>query len=144
MDLESGIALKQDRPAVRTMLKASDGSLEQDPDESGVYWATMRPRSVPTELYHVRIGWSRYPTDPPSVKFGAGVGGSLNVTSAWPLVPGYRPGNFDICAPFTAEGYASHPEWATQQPWRTSGNPFLWVIDTIQGQLDRQYGGRST
>lgn len=144
MDIESQLRLDEDVEAVALYLEENGGRLDPDPaGEAGVWWATMRPRTIPEEQYYVRIGWLRYPDAPPSVKFGTAVGGSLGVTAAWPVVPSYRPGNFDICAPFTKEGFESHPEWAAQFPWPTTGNPFLWVVDIVQGHLDRSYQGRS-
>jgi hypothetical protein len=144
MDLQSSLLLAEDAAEATAFLAEHSGSLLADADEvPGVYWASFHPRSAPDETYVTKIAWARYPDEPPSVKFAEGIGGSLTVQRAWPLVPGYRAGNFDICAPFTAEGYLTHPEWKTQAPWPTTGNPFLWVIDTIQGDLDRNYGGRA-
>ena len=144
MDAQSRLMLEADAAAVEAFAAEHGGSLVSDPTgEFGTYWITLHPRSAPDESYVVRIAWKRYPDEPPSVKFAEGLAGSLSVVSAWPIVPGYRPGNFDICAPFTAEGYATHPEWSQQAPWPTTGNPFLWVVDTLQGDLDRNYGGRA-
>jgi hypothetical protein len=144
MDEQSRLLLMEDAAAVEALLAEHSGSLDRDPGGAlGMYWATLHPRSVPSEAYIVRIAWTRYPDEPPSVKFAEGIGGSLTVVSAWPVVPGYRPGNFDICAPFTAEGHVTHPEWRAQAPWPTTGNPFLWVVDILQGDLDRNYGGRA-
>lgn len=92
----------------------------------------------------MRVAWERYPAAPPSVKFADAIGGRLDVTSAWPMIPGYRPGSFDICQPFTAEGFAIHAEWQ-QGPdrWPAAGNPFLWVAEILQRDLDHRYQGRS-
>ena len=145
MDEQSRLLLAEDAAAAGSLLAEHGGFIEPDPaGVAGTYWATMHPRSAQGETYIVRIAWTRYPDEPPSVKFAEGIAGSLAVVRAWPVVPGYRAGNFDICAPFTAEGYLTHPEWRTQAPWPTSGNPFLWVVDTLQGDLDRNYGGRAT
>lgn len=146
MDEQSRLLLEEDAAAVEALLAEHGGSLDPDPGgEVGTYWVTLHPRSAPGEAYVVRIAWTRYPDEPPSVKFAEGIGGSLAVVDAWPVVPGYRPGNFDICAPFTAEGHSTHPEWRAQSqaPWPTTGNPFLWVVDILQGDLDRNYGGRA-
>jgi hypothetical protein len=145
MDRESALALEEDEPAVATFLGRNGASLERGKDDPARYWLTMRPRSAPAELYFVCITWTRYPHTPPSVKFADKVGGSLTVATAWPAITGYRPGSFDICKPFTAEGYLTHPEWMTgPEAWPTSGNPFLWVAETLQDDLDHRYGGRST
>jgi len=162
MDLESELRLVEDAAAVAAFLEENGGLLtagwttRADPDldgdpradpelaqEPGVYWATMRPRSARSDIYHARLAWSRYPGAPPSVKFATDARGRLDVTSAWPICPGYRPPSFDICSAFTSEGFATHPEWNTQHPWPTTGNPFLWVVQLVQGHLDRSYGGRA-
>jgi hypothetical protein len=144
VDTETGLVLERDEPAVREFVTENGGTLKADAGELGVYWLTLRPRQHPDERYYVRVAWSVYPGAPPSVKFATGVGGALNVTASWPNVPGYRPGNLDICAPFTAEGFATHPEWRTNsERWPTNGNPFLWVAQTLQNDLDNRYGGRS-
>jgi hypothetical protein len=45
--------------------------------------------------------------------------------------------------PFTAEGFALHPDWtSTNEAWRETGNPFLYVSETLQRSLDTSYGGR--
>lgn len=153
MDFESELRLVEDAVEVAAFLAANGGTLiagwttdadGPDPvDEPGVYWLTMRPKSASDQRYFARVAWSRYPGGPPSVKYATGVRGRLDVSNAWPNVPGARPGNFDFCSAFTAEGYQSHPEWVTQQPWPTAGNVFLWVAYILQGQLDRSYGGRA-
>jgi hypothetical protein len=154
IDLESELRLVEDAVDVAAFLADNGGTVtpgwtrpaaDPDPaDEPGVYWLTLRPRSAPTEQYYARVAWSRYPGAPPSVKYATGVRGRLDVTSAWPNVAGYRPGNADICADFTKEGYEAHPEWVAQRPWQTTGNPFLWVAQILQGHLDRSYSGRAT
>jgi hypothetical protein len=152
MDLESEFRLIEDAAQVAAFLEENDGQLTAGwtpgaelakGDEVGVYWATMRPRSAPDERYHARLGWARYPGSAPSVKYATGIRGRLDDPKAWPSCPGYRPSSFDICAAFTMEGFQTHPEWVAQHPWPTSGNPFLWVVSTLQGDLDRKYGGRA-
>ena len=101
------------------------------------------PRSAPTERYHPRLAWRSYPDAAPSVLSADGVGGALGITSAWPQIPGCRAPN-DISKPFTAEGFALHPEWASgPDAWPTDGNPFLWVVETLQYDLDNAYAGRA-
>ncbi len=145
VDAETKLNLEEDEVAVRNFLEEHGGRLERDPGGPGVYWATLRPRSMPEEEYYAWLAWSGYPHAPPSVKFANRVGGRLDVTSAWPVAPGFRPTAFDICKPLTAEGFALHPEWrAGPEAWPTTGNPFLWVVQTLQHDLDTGYGGRST
>ena len=58
-------------------------------------------------------------------------------------VPGYRaPG--DICQPFTAEGFALHPDWASgPEAWSAEGNPFLRVVAQLQNDLYFRCQGRA-
>ena len=144
-DLETQLALEQDEPAVRELVEESKASLQREEDEHGVYWLTVCPGSAPEEEFFVRIAWEGgYPHSPPSVKFAEEIGGRLDVSSAWPLIPGYRPGDFDICQPFTAEAYKVHPEWASgPEAWPACGNPFLWVVGRLLGDMVERYQGRS-
>jgi hypothetical protein len=143
IDLETRLNLQTDAKAVARLLKQHGGRLVADDSDAGVYWLVMHPRSEPAETYIARVHWSRYPDAPPSVRFASEVGGDIDVLSAWPIVPGYRPTAFDICMPFTAEGFAVHPEWAqTQEAWRVTGNPFLWISETLQRDLNNRYQGR--
>lgn len=144
MDTESLLNLSSDESAVGVRLSESGGELSRESPQSGVYWLRMHPRHHSSEEYFVRIAWSRYPRSPPSVKFADKIGGNLNVTKAWPVIAGYRPGSFDICKPFTSEAFALHPEWQRgPEAWSSSGNPFLWVIENLQNDLDNNYVGRA-
>ena len=146
IDLESRLNLEADRGAVEEFLAGFGGELLQRPEEvdHGTFWVRMHPRSAPAEQYVARIGWTRYPQVPPSVKFADDVGGSLTVTKAWPVSAGYRSGNFDICKPFTAEGFTVHPEWRTgPHAWPTTGNLFLFVVAQLQDDLNHRYQGRA-
>lgn len=150
LDAESRLNLDEDEDEVAAFLVANGGGLERDdrlPDGEGdaaVYWLTMRPRSHPGERYYVRVEWDSYPYQPPSIKFADGIRGSLAVTRAWPVMTGYRAGNFDICRPMCREGYAAHPEWKQgSTAWPTEGNPFLWVTHMIQFHLNNDHQGRA-
>lgn len=149
IDAESVLNLDTDELAVAAFLAENDGTMMRDDRIDGegdraVYWLTMRPRSVPTERYVARVEWFSYPYDAPSIKFAGGVRDSLTATKAWPMMTGYRPGSFDICRPMTREGYAVHTEWRQgSTAWPTDGNPFLWVVQTMQFHLDNDYQGRS-
>jgi hypothetical protein len=143
-DQETLLNLAADEMAAAAFLAGNGGHLTRDPADAAVYWLRMRPAGVPSEIYYVWVAWSAYPHKAPSVKFADSVGGSVTVTSAWPVIPGYRPASFDICKPFTAEGYALHAEWRTgPDAWPTTGNPFLWVTEILQYDLDNHYSGRS-
>ena len=144
-DQESLLNLAADEVAVAAFLVGNGGHLTRDGKDPAVYWLRMRPASTPSEIYYVRVAWPAYPHEAPSVKFACSIGGSLTVASAWPVIPGYRPASFDICKPMTAEGYALHAEWRTgPEAWPTAGNPFLWVAEMLQYDLDNHYGGRSS
>jgi len=151
LDLESRLNLEHDEQPVAAFLAENGGGLDRDDTLGGeggdpaVYWLTMRPASHPAERYFARVGWEAYPYNHPSIKFATGVRGALNVTSAWPVMTGYRPTSFDICRPISKEGFAIHPEWAEgSTAWPTEGNPFLWVAQTIQFHLDNDYQGRAS
>lgn len=144
-DQELLLNLAADEVTVAAFLAGNGGHLARDGKDAAVYWLRMRPAGTPAEVYYVRVAWFAYPHQAPSVKFADSIGGSLTVTSAWPVIPGYRPASFDICKPMTAEGYALHAEWQTgPDAWPTTGNPFLWVAEMLQYDLDNHYGGRST
>lgn len=146
IDPESEMNLAADVPAVAAFLTERGGEFLPDPNGNAIYWLQLRPLSDAEQTYFVRVLWERYPHRPPSVKFADRVGGSLTISRAWPIIPGYRPGSFDICMPFTSEGFALHGEWNTgPHAWRHTGNPFLWVATRIQDDLNSDsYGGRFT
>ena len=142
-DIETVANLAEDAEDVRAFLQENAGHLDRDEDDGALWWLTMRPRSSPAERFYARVSWNVYPDSPPSVGFADGVGGRTGVTNAWPVVPGYRAPN-DICKPFTAEGFALHSEWNSgPDAWPTEGNPFLWVAQVMQNDLDNHWGGRA-
>lgn len=149
LDAESALNLAADEGAVGALVAEHQGGLARDHTLEGggdpaIYWVILRPRTAPTERYIARVEWFSYPYEPPSIKFATEVRGSLTVTSAWPLITGYRAGSYDICRPFTREGFALHPEWRVgSTAWPTEGNPFLWVVQTMQFHFDNEYQGRS-
>jgi hypothetical protein len=150
IDDESLLNLETDEAAVASFLAENGGDLMRDDKTEGgadrsIYWLTIRPRSVPTEKFVARFEWFAYPYQAPSIKFVPVIRGSVTTSSAWPLMTGYRPGSFDICRPMCHEGYTTHPEWRQgSTAWPTEGNPFLWVVQTMQFQFDNDYQGRST
>jgi len=148
VDAESALNLDTDEVAVAEFLAEHGGELARDDRRDGgnrgVYWLTFRPRSAPTERYVARVEWFAYPYEAPSIKFADGIRGSLTTTRSWPVMPGYRPGSFDICRPMTREGFAVHPEWKRgSTAWPTDGNPFLWVAEMMQFHFDNDYQGRA-
>lgn len=149
VDLTSSFMLEQDEPEAERFLAehggrvVRDDRVGQDGDRS-TYWLILRPTSQPAEAYTARLVWEEYPGAPPSIKFADGIRGSLSVTRAWPQITGYRPSSFDICRPMCQEGYALHTEWRQgSTAWVSDGNPFLWVVTTMQFHLDNDYQGRS-
>ena len=142
-DTETLTNLTDDEAAVKAFLSEHDGRLVRDADDPATYWLDLRPASTPGERFYVRLVWTRYPDEPPSILFADAVGGQLGVARAWPVAPGYRAPN-DICKPLSAEGYALHPEWRTgPDAWPIDGNSFLWVVETLQYDLDNDYQGRA-
>jgi hypothetical protein len=143
-DYETLLNLADHEAAVVGFLTDRGGCLVRDQPDSATYWLAARPASAPQETYYVRVAWTAYPHQPPSIKFADAIGGSVTVTRAWPVIPGYRPASQDICKPMSAEGYALHPEWRSgPDAWPTKGNPFLWLAQTLQYDLDNHYTGRA-
>jgi hypothetical protein len=144
LDVESTMALAEDEPAVATFLEEHGGRVDHSDVavEDGIRWVSLHPRAEPQECFVARLAWSIYPHRPPSIAFCDGVGGPTNVMGAWPRIPGYRAPN-DICMPFTAEGFALHPDWANgPNGWRPSPNPYLRVVTQLQDDLDCRCTGR--
>jgi hypothetical protein len=144
MDQESQLLLERDLPPAKEFLTSTGGRLvrrEQDP--LGTYWIVLQPHNRERAPFTARIVWTVYPHRPPSVHFATEPGGPTTSPAAWPAASGYRAPN-DICKPFTAEGHNVHPEWATgEHAWRPTGNPLLFVLDTLQGDIDRVDGRRA-
>lgn len=144
-DHETLLNLADDEAAVAAFLVGSGGRLDRDAADPATFWLTTTPVSAPRETYYIRVTWSAYPHQPPSVKFADALGGSVTVTRAWPVIPGYRSASQDICKPLSAEGYALHSEWRSgPDAWPTTGNPFLWLVQALQHDLDNHYTGRAS
>ncbi len=144
LDLESRLALEEHEPAVVAFLAEHGGRIFAQAGELAVRWLVLRPVTDLNQEYTARLTWVRHPHDAPSVTFTLGVGGSVGVTGAWPLIPGYRAPN-DICMPFTSEGFSIHPEWRTgPDAWIPTGNPYLRIATQLQNDLDHRYQGRAT
>jgi hypothetical protein len=145
VDLESQLRLEADEAEVDRFLAERGGRLVKRVDDPiGLYWAAIQPAPASATPFTARILWSVYPDQPPSVMFADGVGGSTSIVTSWPGANGYRAPN-DVCKPFTAEGQALHAEWATgHHRWRAEGNPFLFVVETMQDDIDRVDGRRAS
>jgi hypothetical protein len=143
LDLESKLNLQADAESVAVLLTQCGGRLYPDESDSATYWLKLSPMSDPEETYVACVVWATYPRQPPSVKFATEVGGRVDVATAWPIVPGFRPTALDICMPFTEEGFNTHPEWRSgTEAWKDTGNPFLFVASTLQRLLDTRCAGR--
>jgi hypothetical protein len=137
------LTLSADEGAVVALLDSCGGLLLREEADPSAYWVQLHPASAPSEAFYVRLGWIQYPDAAPSIRFHSSIRGRFDLKSAWPVIPGYRIDAWDICKPLSSEGYAVHPEWA-QGPhaWNSAGNPFLFVVETLQNDLDHRYGGR--
>jgi hypothetical protein len=104
-------------------------------------FVTAFPKSVPEEKFQARFAWMMYPAEPPSFKFRDPLTKRLDLLSAWPEVHGYRPGNYDACVNWSAEGFVAHPEWKNDENirWTPSGNVLLKVIRLFQKDLDEKF-----
>jgi hypothetical protein len=145
LDRESEINLARDAPAAADFLASRGGQLHSPcAEEPGVWWGEFHPASDEPQTYFARLAWRVYPGAPPSVKFAVSVGGSLDDPTAWPIAAGFRPTSLDICMPFTAEGFALHPNWCqSSHAWSPAGNPFLAVVRELQRRLNGpSYRGR--
>ncbi|MYD98719.1 MAG: hypothetical protein F4X98_15225 [Gammaproteobacteria bacterium] len=103
--------------------------------------------TVDDERYFLRLVWSEYPDEAPSIVCFDPETGRPDVQSAWPDCDGFRPGQPDLCLPLSAEGFAAHPEWGTDpvKRWSTDGNVLLRVLDELQVILNSRshYRGRT-
>jgi hypothetical protein len=144
VDTESQLRLDRDSAAVRAFLESEGGALiRRSADPAGLYWAQIQPPDSSLNAFVARLVWSVYPDRAPSLLFARQVGGPTDDARAWPAAAGYRAPN-DVCKPFTAEGQALHPDWATGiHAWRGDGNPFLYVVETVQADIDRAAGARA-
>jgi len=144
VDLESRLRLDRDVPAVQAELESCGGELvRRNEDPAGLFWAVLQPVNRDRAPFIARIQWTVYPDREPSVLFALSIGGPTTDLAGWPAAQGYRPPN-DICKPFTAEGQALHAEWRTGvHAWRADGNPFLFVVQTLWGDIDRVDGARA-
>lgn len=107
-------------------------------------FVTISPAGLPNQQFQARLLWSRYPDDPPSLKFRDPATGRLDLPQAWPVVRGFRPQSLDACVNWCAEGFVLHPEWRTDPRlrWNPSGNPLLRVLRQLQEELDDHFQGR--
>jgi hypothetical protein len=105
---------------------------------------TLSSRTAPDEMFQARLLWTKYPDDPPSLKFREPATARLDLPQAWPIIRGFRPGSLDACVSWCIEGFNLHPEWRTdpRYRWNPSGNPLLRVLRQLQEEFDDYYQGR--
>jgi hypothetical protein len=138
----SELNLDDDVEQVLALPEASQWTIERaGPLE---VWVTLAPADVPTERFQARLAWNAYPDQAPSLKFRDPATGRLDLPSAWPQAPGFRPGSLDACVNWAAEGLALHPEWHGDRRyrWDPRGNALLKVLRLIQETLDEGFQGR--
>lgn len=109
-------------------------------------WVTMSPAGHLQENFQARLLWSRYPDEPPSLKFRDPATGRLDLSWAWPQVRGFRPGSLDACVNWTLEGMNLHAEWRNdaRYRWDPRLNPLLKVLRRLQEELDEYFQGRAS
>lgn len=107
-------------------------------------WATFVPPGTPSETFQARLAWAKYPDQPPSLKFRDPESGRLDLATAWPKLPGFRPTSLDACVSWTLEGMGLHPEWANDPRfrWDPAGNVLLKVLRTLAGLFETSFQGR--
>lgn len=101
-------------------------------------YASLSPNSAPREVFQARLKWTVYPAEPPSLKFRDPTTGRLDLTTAWPVVRGFRPQSLDACTNYCLEGFNLHPEWRNDPnlKWNGNGNSLLRVLRILQNELD--------
>src|SRR6266571_5506149 len=136
------LAFEDDLVETETTEDAARWKIEHG--ESQEVFVTMHSIVDPDNLYQVRLAWTRYADDAPSLKFRNTDTGSLTDATAWPNVRGFRPTAFDTCVNYSAEGFVLHPEWQKDPKlrWRPEGNMVLKVLRILQAELDEYYSGR--
>jgi hypothetical protein len=144
MDLESQLSLERDLPPAEEFLATVGGRLVRlEQDVPGTYWAILQPQNQLATPFTLRMIWAVYPHRAPSLHFAVELGGPTSAATSWPAAEGYRAPN-DVCKSFTAEGQQLHPEWGSgPHAWRATGNPLLYVLETVQRDIDRTEGRRA-
>lgn len=123
--------------------EASRWTLERDDSVPLGLFVTTHPRTEPARLYRARFRWSDL-YKAPSLKFIDLQTGSDGVPEAWPRCHGFRPGSLDACLPWTAEGHALHPDWATSgtNAFPKVDAPVQFALMMLQVTLDTTFQGR--
>ncbi len=135
----SKIAFDQDLEEVLASPEAQRWKIERAGDLE--IYVTVSSDKAPTEIFQARFCWDSYPTDPPSFKFRDPTTGRLDLMTAWPEMPGYRPNVFDACVNWSVEGFVAHPEWKNDPNirWMPTGNVLVKVLKLLQRDLDEKF-----
>jgi hypothetical protein len=138
----SALNLKDDLEEALKVPEAAGWALEMAGDLE--VFVTMSPTSAPAEHFQARLLWTKYPDEPPSLKFRDPTTGRLDLPQAWPMVRGFRPQSLDACVNWCLEGFNLHPEWRSDSRfrWDPNGSPFLRVLRQLQEELDDYFQGR--
>lgn len=138
----SKINLEQDFERAKLVEDAASWELEKASDLE--VWAKMHSITAPEEVFQARLLWDVYPENPPSLKFRDPETGRLDVFTAWPILPGFRPTSLDACVNYCREGFSLHPEWKTDPrfKWSPKGNALLSVLRILQDEFNYLFGGR--
>ena len=135
-------AFSRDLRQVRELPEAGRWNFQDGSDLEVL--VTMFPANAPDQLFDLRLVWDIYPDNPPSLKFRDRETGRLDNPHAWPQLPGYRPTSLDACVNYCREGFVTHPEWVNDPNlrWKPEGNVLLFVLRTVQAELDLNFGDR--
>jgi hypothetical protein len=106
-------------------------------------WVDVSSAKAPAEIFQARLVWPEYP-GLASLKFRDPATGRLDLSTAWPVVRGFRPASFDACVNWTREGFNLHPEWRNDPnlKWHPGWNAVLRTLRTLQNEMDDHYSGR--
>lgn len=134
---------EQQLPEVLVLPAAHRWTLERDSSVSLGVFLTLHPRTHPEEFFKARLRWTDL-FKPPSLKFIDTATGSDTNPAAWPKCFGFRPSSLDACLPWTAEGHALHPEWATSaaNAYPKVDAPLQFIVLNLQASLDNTFSGR--
>lgn len=106
-------------------------------------WVTLSSAKAPKEIFQARLLWQKYP-EYPSLKFRDLSSGRIDLSTAWPVVRGFRPTSLDACVSWCLEGFKLHPEWKNDARYKLdpNDNVLLKVTRILKMEMDDHYQGR--